>query len=131
MNATIMNLLVLLGVMLAGWVIIIIIHAIYTHRNEGVDAEFTSQEMVKDGNNLFSTGVTYLIGNVICAYVPFTILRWVLFVALAIMALVPCISTLSLVVFGRVPFSQKLTAIINSFIPLYMAANIYMRFIRR
>lgn len=131
MNETIINLIVLLGIVLAGWVVIIIIHTIYIHKNEGADAEFTSQEIINDGNNLFSTGVAYLIGNAICAYLPFMVLHWILFVAGAIMALIPCISTLSLVVLGRVPFSQKLTAIINSFIPLYMAINIYIRFIRR
>ncbi len=111
---------------LSGWISIIILAAISQKK---IDA-FSHGEMVKDGNNLFSTAVTYILANALCMYLDIVWLEWIIFIGLLLFAIIPFLSSV-LLMFSRItPFAQKLSAIISQAIPVVIAANIYFTSLR-
>lgn len=108
---------------IVGWVLIIIIHAVSKADAEG------KAEMVKDGNNLFLTGVIYFVLNVICYFAPYTVLYWVLFLLAVGFAFLPFFSAFLLLLSMVVYPSQKITGLICSVWPMVMACNILVVYI--
>lgn len=130
------------GVWLGGWILIILLRAISLKRAQSgnhVDRLVFSKfdrEMVTDGNNLFATGVAYMLGLVLCHFVRNTILCWillslgVLFCLPSIFSLVVILFTQGKIYFDKIAIHSLFTSIINTFVPLVMALSIYFSYIR-
>ena len=81
-----MNLFVLTSIWLLSWILIIVIfsYANATAKEDDESCYFffsvAKDEMVTDGNNLFTTGFLYLIGNVICRFINIPVLQWIILI---------------------------------------------------
>lgn len=135
-----MNLIILSVVWLLSWISIIIIYsianAISKNDNDSDSFYFVQNEMIEDGNNLFSTGFIYLIGNVICKFINIPLIRWGILI-IGIAFCIPSIFSWFVLIFPQA-FREKdkyiwltvITACINTFVPILMALNIYLYFLR-
>lgn len=88
-----------LAIWLAAWLSIIILHAIALRatmkdpvRAEAYEAETDLAEIVKDGNNLFSTGFIYMLITLACHFIHLSVVRWILFAAMVIFTVLPVMS---------------------------------------
>lgn len=115
-----MSLILIIAMSLIGWVSIIILHA-------KCNDEFAKAEMVKDGNNLFMTAVLYIGCTLVCMFISISWIRWVAFAFTAIFAIPPLISCFILM-FGGVPISQKISALLNTVIPAILSVNILITY---
>ncbi len=120
----------LLILWLGGWLTIIFLNVL-NRAVKGTDyiIENIENELVKDGNSLFTTGLLYFLGNLLCIFADLTVLHWILFVvgvafcALPVLSLIPmALNTLKLYKRYWISF---LGAIICDITPLVMALNIY------
>lgn len=133
----IMNLWQVAALWLGGWVLIIVIHlimVIWDHKSPewaSVSGHYRN-EVIQDGNNLFSTGLAYFLGNVACRYIHLPFLAWIFMITGIIFCIPPIISTFAL--FGQVlnkyAKMQILCAFITSWVPFFMALNIYFEYIQ-
>lgn len=121
-----MNILQQILLCLGGWVTIIFITNISKKK---IDS-FSYSEMVKDANNLFSTSITYLLASIICSFLKIIWLKWIICIALIVLAVIPFFSSLILLISRVAKFPHKMTALISQIIPLIIAINIYFMYIR-
>lgn len=99
-----MSILQLILLSVASWVAIIAIYNIALRvSNQPVNAYDTMslKEMIDDGNNLFSTALVYILAHLLCNYLSVIWLKWIIFVLLAVFAIIPTIST------GRVDYPTQ------------------------
>lgn len=127
-----MNLWQLPILWLGGWILIIVIHAVMCKSSAALsDEELSltiSAELIKDGNNLFTSGFFYYIGNLLCYFIHSPVLHWILLVAGVLCCLPPLFSTVFLTVkFPSDPLKKYLliSKFLMAVIPLAMAVNIY------
>lgn len=134
-----MNLLILTAVWLLSWISIIVIYSIANviskDDNNNYFFSFAQNEMIADGNNLFSTGFFYLIGNIICKFINVPLIRW----GLLIVGIVLCMPSIFSWFVSILPqaFREKdkyiwlmtITSCINTFVSILMALNIYLYFL--
>lgn len=135
-----MNLIILTVVWLLSWISIIVIYsianAISKNDNDSHFFSFAQNEMIADGNNLFSTGFFYLIGNIICKFINIPLIRWG-FLIIGIAFCIPSVFSWFVSILPQA-FREKdkfiwlmaITAYINTFVPFLMALNIYLYFLR-
>ena len=102
---------------IVSWITIIVLHSLF------IGDDFPKQEMVKDGNNLFSTCFTYIIMNLICKHIAIRWLQIMLCVIMITLALFPSISSTILLFNKYVPVEQKFTAMLCGIIPLIIGIN--------
>lgn len=137
-----MNLLEVGALWLISWVAIIALYGICLHWIKsgklGPEYSLLGNKMVsiiEDGNNLFSTGLVYFIGNVICYFVNNTIIHYVIMIV-GILFTLPSVGSLAIFLVTSIATKDRyyimsaLSATINTFIPLAMAINIYFRYIQ-
>ena len=132
-----MNLFVLTSIWLLSWILIIVIfsYANATAKEDDESCYFffsvAKDEMVTDGNNLFTTGFLYLIGNVICRFINIPVLQWIILIIAILLCIPPVLSCISQMIPQAFRYRDKyvtlmaITGVINTFIPLIMAINIY------
>lgn len=137
-----MNIWGVLGLWLGAWISIIILHATVVKmynsdslKHETFDSELgyyplSESEMVKDGNNLFATGIAYFGANVLCYFINNSILSWGC-VVLGLLFCVPSIISIKRMLAQMVNDKNKyitfmtISSLINALIPVAMAINIY------
>lgn len=117
------------------WLLIIIIHAIVIKRYDisSVYSMHFKEEIVNDGNNLFSTGLVYFIATLICHFLSISILRWVILIITFALCVPPLLSFCGLISrhsSNQIENIQKITAFICDFCPLLMSLNIYLSYIK-
>ena len=135
-------------VWVSAWILIIIIHAIGEklcnsdlklygdNYVELVGYEKCEKEMVKDGNNLFATGLLYIIGNVVSYYVNNDVLSWVILI-ITFAFVIPMIFSSVIMIKQMIYIKNKyvslmtITGIINTIVQLIISINIYFGVICR
>ena len=138
-----MNILLIVGLWLASWVLIIILSGISTkfyntdiQKYGGDSIEVLSypsskKEILLDGNNLFATGLAYIIALIVCDYVNNIILNYICLVVGIVLCIPSIISLFKIMVPQMVTLKNKyitlmtITATICTLIPLSIAINIY------
>lgn len=138
-----LNLIQIGALWLIGWAVIIISYGIgmlwiksghIGQEYQDVGSSFV--DIVRDGNNLFTTGLAYFIGNLTCYFIDIPILHYTICIAGIIFAVLPVLSAfvfavVSIVNGDRYRRLNAFTATINSVIPLLMAVNIYFTYIQK
>ena len=105
-----MSILQLILLSVASWVAIIAIYNIALRvSNQPVNAYDTMslKEMIDDGNNLFSTALVYILAHLLCNYLSVIWLKWIIFVLLAVFAIIPTISTALCPLLSRSIYTHK------------------------
>lgn len=137
------NLLQIGALWLIGWILIIISYGIGMlwiksgHLGpEYYDVGSSFINITQDGNNLFTTGLAYFIGNVVCYFLNIPILHYTVLIVGIAFSIIPVLSTVLFVVLSIVQGDRyrrlsAFTALINSVIPLLMAINIYFTYIQK
>ncbi len=129
-----MNWWQLLILWLGSWLTIIILNII----NRAIEGdpfitEGIENELVADGNNLFTSGLFYFIGNLACNFIDWPVLHWILFIVGVLFCILPIISLFKMLanLFGLVRkyVLSFIGAVISQVIPLIMAINIYLVYI--
>ncbi len=125
----------LLILWLGGWLVIILLNVL-NRAVSGTDyvIENIENELVKDGNNLFATGLVYFLGNLLCLFADLSVLHWILFVVGVAFCALPVLSLIPMAfdtfrMFKRYWLSF-FGAVVCDVIPLVMALNIYFMYIR-
>ncbi len=124
-----MNFIELASLWIGGWILIIIIHGAYSQKSKSENKEFVKKEMVKDGNNLFATGLLYFLITVACHFIRYKVFWWIGFIFCSVFVVISIVGTIRLVAAKREPISQKITAIINVAVPAIMAINLYYTYL--
>lgn len=139
-----MNLLEVGALWLISWIIIIVLHNIGLYWGKsgkfGSDPDtflFAYTNIAKNASGMFWEGLIYFIGNIICYYIKTPILIYImLFLGIIfkikdIEHIFRHILTLSFYKqWDRYYFITVLSSIINTFVPLVMAINIYLGYIQ-
>ena len=106
------------------WITIVIIHALYKGNDETVKSE-----MVKNGNNLFSTSFSYLVCYEIIHFVNIYWIKIVICVLMYLFGILPLLSAFLLLISRVVPIHQKATGLLNTVIPMIVTTNCLIAFI--
>ena len=124
-----MELIIALALWIGGWIAIILcnIICVFVNHSSAFPDAFASSEIVKDGNNLFVTGLIYFIFTLSCYYFSFTIVHWIFFIILSLSALLSTLSCLPALPAIGISLQRTLaivSALISQAIPLAMMINI-------
>lgn len=125
-----MNWWQLLILWLGGWLAIIVLNIINRASSEqDYNTFYIENELVADGNNLFSAGFFYFLGNLACNFINLPILHWILFIVGTACCVLPVFSLIKVFInlFGMVPkyILSFLGLAISQITLLIMALNIY------
>ncbi len=124
-----MELAIAAALWLGGWFVIIIcnVMCVYINRVRVFQDNFASDEIVKDGNNLFTTGLVYFIFTLACYFFSFTIFHWIFFIVFSLVALFCTLSCFPRFFTFGISVQKNLSiisAFISQCIPLAMMINI-------
>ena len=114
---------ILLILWIGGWVTVIIIYA--RTRNKAGVVDFERQELVKNGNNLFATGLVYFIANLVSYLIDNTIVSVIAAIILTAFCVLPIKSCLAMFRQAKI-FNDKYywrvysSGVIMAIIPLLM-----------
>ena len=100
-----------------GWVTIMVLYHLDTP--DGM----SRYEILKDGNNLFKTCFFYIIGDAICRNTSISTYALGISAIMIILAVPPTFSSLNLLFNNFATIEQKLSALLNSIIPLVIGIN--------
>lgn len=137
-----MNILSLIILWLLAWVSIIILSALTTklyyndilkYGEEYIELtpyQKCKDEMLSDGNNLFSTGFLYIITLIVCYYIGSNIISYIAIVATVIFCIPSIISLVLMlpqlfIVRNKYITIMTFSGAIHSIVPLIIAINSY------
>ncbi len=139
-----MNLLEVGALWLISWIIIIVLHNIGLYWGKtgkfGSDPDnflFAYNNIPKNASGMFWEGLIYFIGNIICYYIKIPILIYIMLFLGVALKVSDVKNSFSLILnltyykqWDRYYFITVLSSIINTYVPLVMAVNIYLRYIQ-
>ncbi len=138
-----MSILLIIGLWLMSWVLIIILSGFATKSYntdiekygedyiEALSYPTCKEEMLSDGNNLFATGIPYIIALGACLFFQNNILNYICLGAGIIFCIPSIISLFKIIIPQMFALKNKyitlmtISSIISTFAPLGIALNIY------